>query len=138
MKIILISHSNLSVGMKETAEFIMGKNNDLIAIPAYTNQEEKFEDTVLDLLNKNDKKELIIFITDILGGSVTQKLMNLTASASNALIISGMNLPLVLELSTKQNLLMNQESLHVIEQSIADSKDSIKIVELSKLEEDSF
>lgn len=138
MKLVLISHSNLAVGMKDTVEYIMGKMDNLIAIPAYTNKDIDLESTVSTILEESETDELIIFVTDIIGGSVTQYLLKVTSTMDNIVIVSGMNLPLILEFLTKETLIDSKESIIEIQKAINLSKESIKIVELNKLDEDEF
>ncbi len=71
MKIVLASHSNLAQGMKDTAEFIMGKQENLSAITAYVDEKVDFSAQLTALISEM-AEEPIIFISDLLGGSVNR------------------------------------------------------------------
>ncbi|MTD38693.1 hypothetical protein GIX45_08630 [Erwinia sp. CPCC 100877] len=97
MKFILASHSNLAKGMKETAEFIMGKQENLEAIAAYVDDSVELNDQLRAVV-KDAGKEPILFLSDIKGGSVNRTITEFIKEHSNYFLIAGMSLPLVLEL----------------------------------------
>jgi fructoselysine and glucoselysine-specific PTS system IIA component len=97
MKLILASHSTLAKGMKETAEFIMGKQENLEAIAAYLDDSVALPDQLRATV-KNVGEEPIIFLSDIKGGSVNRIITEFINGKSNYFLIAGMSLPLVLEL----------------------------------------
>ena len=78
-------------------------------------------DAILQQLSEND--ELIAF-TDLLGGSVTNQLLQY-ALKENVYIVSGLNLPLLLDiLLADENTPVNE----VIETGIANARDQIVFV----------
>lgn len=95
-KILIATHGKFAEGIISSAEIITGKQENLFFINAYvdeTSVEEKME-TFLEE-NVSDDDTLIIF-TDIFGGSVNQTATRYL-SRGNINIISGFNLPLLLE-----------------------------------------
>lgn len=93
-KIILASHHNLAIGMKETLEYIMPNLGDVTAIAAYTTNapvDQEIDNALVDL---TDTDEAIIF-TDLLGGSVNQNFIRYL-SLPNIHVITGMNLPVIM------------------------------------------
>lgn len=99
MKIILASHCKLAEGMKQTAEFF-----GLFGLESIeqTVQDSGFEKRARELLEKYKSQQIIVF-TDIIGGSVNQIFCRLLQDYQFHLI-SGMNLPMILELGFKEDV----------------------------------
>lgn len=101
MKIILVSHGKLALGMKDTLQLIVGPRDDVIAYEAYEDGEgDKFIGQIKKLVSENTDEKFII-ITDVLGGSVNNEMTSLLKEHKNIYLITGMNLPLVITLATK-------------------------------------
>ncbi|WP_125762474.1 PTS sugar transporter subunit IIA [Companilactobacillus hulinensis] len=101
MKIILISHSNMAVGMKQTLSMIVGDNKEVMAFAAYINNDTSSIEKVKKFVSENSKEQIII-LTDLLGGSVNNEMMQLLKNHSNLYVITGMNLPLAMQLQIWQ------------------------------------
>lgn len=97
-KILLASHGKMAAGLKNTLEIFLGSTDSITAVSAYLDSSdnyiyeiESFIDSVHD--------DAIIF-TDINGGSVNQKVMQLVlASNKDIPVITSMNLPIVLSIA---------------------------------------
>ena len=101
MKIILVSHGKLALGMKDTLQLIVGPRDDVIAYESYEDGEgDKFICQIKKLVSENADEKFVI-ITDILGGSVNNEMTSLLKAHKNIYLITGMNLPLVITLATK-------------------------------------
>lgn len=101
MKIILVSHGKLALGMKDTLQLIVGPRDDVIAYEAYEDDKgDKFIGQIKKLVSENADEKFII-ITDVLGGSVNNEMTSLLKEHKNIYLITGMNLPLVITLATK-------------------------------------
>jgi Phosphotransferase system, mannose/fructose-specific component IIA len=72
MKIVLISHSNMAVGMKDTLNMIVGDDKNVLAFAAYINGSTAEIQKVKDLVENNQSEQFIV-LTDLLGGSVNTK-----------------------------------------------------------------
>ncbi len=97
LKILLVSHGRFAEGIKDAAEIIMGKQENLSFINAYTSDvtyEEQFEQymSTVDL-----SKDKLIIVADLFGGSVNQKTMN-AIDMSKVILVTGLCLPMLLEL----------------------------------------
>ena len=93
-KILIITHSLMAKGIKETVEFLAGSQNiDFACCFTDIKNPDVYLDEYLKNLSKNDK--LIIF-TDLKGGSVNQK-ASMRLKKDNFYLITGVNLPIVLE-----------------------------------------
>jgi fructoselysine and glucoselysine-specific PTS system IIA component len=101
MKIILVSHGKLALGMKDTLQLIVGPRDDVIAFEAYEDGKgDKFIDQIKKLVSENVDEKFVV-ITDVLGGSVNNEMTSLLKKNKNVYLITGMNLPLVITLATK-------------------------------------
>lgn len=94
MDIILASHGCLASGMKSAVEMILGKADYM---RCYDLKTYKMPSAILDEL-RGTKHNIII--TDLLGGSINNALMELM---EDNILITGMNLGLVLELCFHRN-----------------------------------
>jgi mannose/fructose-specific phosphotransferase system component IIA len=100
MKIVLISHSNMAVGMKDTLNMIVGDDKNVLAFAAYINGSTTEIQKVKDLIENNQNEQFIV-LTDLLGGSVNNEMMQLLENNKNIRLVTGMNLPLAMQLQLK-------------------------------------
>ncbi|GAB7306452.1 MULTISPECIES: PTS sugar transporter subunit IIA [Enterococcus] len=139
MKIVLASHSNLAQGMKDTAEFIMGKQENLSAITAYVDEKVDFSAQLTALISEM-AEEPIIFISDLLGGSVNRVITETIAGKENQFLIAGMNLPLVLEIVSMSFSAEPAKIKEQLQQVIVTATSGIKLIEVNpdQPDEDEF
>ncbi|AYE39130.1 PTS sugar transporter subunit IIA [Companilactobacillus zhachilii] len=123
MKIVLISHSNMAVGMKQTLNMIIGDDKNVLAFAAYVNGSTKEIDKVKNLV-ETSKDEQFIILTDLLGGSVNNEMMQLLENNTNVKLVTGMNLPLAMQLQLKGSTTekISDEELSTV---ISESKKSL-------------
>lgn len=139
MKIVLASHSNLAQGMKDTAEFIMGKQENLSAITAYVDEKVDFSAQITALISEM-AEEPIIFISDLLGGSVNRVITETIAGKENQFLIAGMNLPLVLEIVSMSFSAEPAKIKEQLQQVIVTATSGVKLIEVNpdRPDEDEF
>ncbi|EGP5014475.1 PTS sugar transporter subunit IIA (plasmid) [Enterococcus faecium] len=139
MKIVLVSHSNLAQGMKDTAEFIMGKQENLSAFTAYVDEKVDFSAQLTALISEM-AEEPIIFISDLLGGSVNRVITETIAGKENQFLIAGMNLPLVLEIVSMSFSAEPAKIKEQLQQVIVTAISGIKLIEVNpdQPDEDEF
>lgn len=131
-KILLATHGNFASGIKSSLEIILGEQETVHAIDAYVG-ERSFEDQLKAYLKTiNEQKDIVIIMTDLFGGSVNQKAMNLVQS-DHIHIVTGLNLPLLLEL---QLLTEEQCTKEKIKQLINTSREQVMYVDRVDTEED--
>ena len=102
----------------------MGSLENVFLIQAYVDKNKSLKeeiDSVLEHINNHD--ELIVF-TDLMGGSVTNQILQY-ALKENVFIISGFNLPLLLEILLADPL---SPVMEVIETGIANARNQIVFV----------
>lgn len=103
MKIILVSHGKLALGLKDTLEMIVGQIDGLYALAAYSDGSEDQYLKAIDAIIETDSTEPILIITDVLGGSVNNEVWQLLATHPQLIVLTGMNLPLLMTLVTYPN-----------------------------------
>lgn len=123
-KFLIAAHGTFPSGIQSSLEIIMGSLENVFLIQAYVGENKSLKeeiDSVLEHINNED--ELIVF-TDLMGGSVTNQILQY-ALKENVYIISGFNLPLLLEV-----LLADPSSpvLEVIETGINNARNQIVFV----------
>jgi fructoselysine/glucoselysine PTS system EIIA component len=123
-KYLIAAHGTFATGIHSSLELIIGKMENVFLIQAYTGENRSIKeelDIVLQQINSND--ELIVF-TDLMGGSITNQVLQY-ALKENVYIVSGFNLPLLLDI-----LLADTDTPvnEVIETGISNAKDQIVFV----------
>lgn len=104
-KILMAAHGKFAEGIKSSAELILGKQDNLYIINAYLDEiplEKKLDDFFKSI---DFEKDTLLVLTDVFGGSVNQKIIG-NYQVNNMKLISGMNLPLLLEM-----LMLNEEDV---------------------------
>ena len=112
--ILLASHGNLAIGLKNTVEFFLGDSKNIISVAAYIDSSDEYLKVINDFIDNVDEKDAIIF-TDIFGGSVNQQVTTLVYNSGKKIpIIANMNLPIVMQLalSDEFNLLKLEEEIN--------------------------
>lgn len=106
--IIIASHHQLAAGMKKTLDFLTGCAN-VYEISAYVDDTDINNqiDAVIDQIEPGDE---LFILTDIMGGSVTQKFFPYCSDRIH--VISGMNLPLVIALALSPEKAFKSEDIH--------------------------
>jgi fructoselysine and glucoselysine-specific PTS system IIA component len=96
-KFIIASHGNFSSGIKSALDIIIGKMENVFIIDAYVDGNDTIEEALRTVLaNVQEKDELVVF-SDLMGGSITNQVLRF-ALKENVHIISGMNLPLLIDI----------------------------------------
>lgn len=117
-RVIIASHHNMSEGLSETLRFIMNHSQvseDIIVVNAYVDEKETdITDRVAKLFDTFANDDEVLILTDMMGGSVTQKFIPYLND--NVHMIAGVNLPLALGLLltiesdlTAENIIFNIE-----------------------------
>lgn len=98
-KMLLISHSKLALGLKQTLEFFTGQSEDIVALAAYLDEGSDYLIELQEFID-NAKEENAVIFTDIYGGSVNQQVTAMIIGSGKEIpIITGMNLPIVLSVA---------------------------------------
>jgi fructoselysine/glucoselysine PTS system EIIA component len=123
-KFLIATHGTFAGGIKSSLDIIIGQIENLFIIEAYVDGNKSIEDALNNVLkNINDNDELIIF-SDLLGGSITNQILRY-ALKENVHVISGINLPLLIEVMLADNEMPLTEVMQI---AIANAKDQIVYV----------
>lgn len=130
-KLLVASHGSLADGIRSSLTILTGETKNVTFLNAYVNKEDIDETLNRFFSDLKDSDEAIIF-TDLLGGSVNQKIV-LRAQKKKAFIIAGFNLPIILEVlltaepitekSLKQMIEKSRKSLLLVNQKPDAGKD---------------
>ena len=134
MRFVMATHGTFAVGIKESIKLIAGEFKNLKALSCYMKEDFNLKDEI-DKILLEGKGEEIIVVTDIFGGSVNNAFVERIPENKNLFVISGLNLPLRLELlgeyedySSAENLIINSisntnDSIHFCNQEINNNID---------------
>ena len=115
MKYICASHGQMASGIKNTIEMILGKQKNVYAINAYVEGRD-FGEELRNLIDSFDAHEQVIVFTDVFSGSINQVVSG-QMKKYNMKVITGINLPLVMEIVMRQAPLEDSEITDILEQS---------------------
>jgi len=123
-KFLIATHATFSAGAKSSLEMIIGSTENLFIIQAYVDGNKDIEEEVKTITGQlSDEDELIVF-TDILGGSVTNQLLQQIIQP-NVHVVSGFNLPLLIDIILGDAATPVAE---VIEEAIINAKEQMVYV----------
>jgi mannose/fructose-specific phosphotransferase system component IIA len=123
-KFLIATHGAFAKGIKSSLDIIIGETDNVFLIQAYLDENIVVEDELAAVLtNITGADELIIF-TDLLGGSVNNIMLR-EALKENVHIVSGFNLPLVIEIMMGD---ANTPVIEVIESAITNAKEQMVYV----------
>lgn len=119
---LLASHGKFAEGILGSFQMILGDAPNITVLCAYTKKnEETLEHTVKKIICERNRKEDLIVVTDVFGGSVNNEFMKYL-NEPGVYLVTGMNLPLLLELYSNQNM----ESRDMIRLAIASAQNNLK------------
>ncbi len=95
-KYLIATHGTFSTGAKSALNMIIGDMVNLYIIEAYVDDTVNIEDQIKSVLDEIGAEDELIIFSDIMGGSVTNQLLQ-QALQPNMHIVSGFNLPLLIE-----------------------------------------
>lgn len=125
--VILATHGKFASGIKSSIDMIVGQCENLLVLDCYNEKEFDLEKQIECILsNYVDYKK--IFVVDIKGSSIYNKISEYINE--DIVLISGLNLPLVIE------ILQNDEN--DLESIIENVKNQIEIYKPIYLEDEEF
>lgn len=124
-KILIATHGNLASGAKSTLEFLVGNIVDITCIDAYVDPDENLIDILENYFSKIDADDEVIVFTDIKGGSVNQKIIQY-AMKPNIFLITGFNLPILLELA----IMDKKITVESLEEMIDICKNQLELIKI--------
>ena len=93
MKILIIGHGRFAEGIKSAANIIVGDLSEVTFMNTYVDD----IDFHVELDNYFSENKNVLVLTDLLGGSVNQAIIQYITKV-NIDVITGINIPLILEI----------------------------------------
>jgi mannose/fructose/sorbose-specific phosphotransferase system IIA component len=115
--IIVITHGDLSSELVKTAEMIMGKQENIETI-TFTVKEslDTLRQSAKAAVDKFAAEDGCLILTDIMGGSATNVCAELIKN-DKVEVVTGVNLPMIIEAAAQRNMLNLKELAAKIEKS---------------------
>ena len=123
-KFLIATHGGFAKGVHSSLELIIGSIENIHLIQAYVDENKPIGEEVTTLLADAGNDEEWIIFSDLLGGSITNQILQV-ALRENVHIVAGFNLPVLLEV-----LLADTDSPveEVIEQAIFNAREQLVYV----------
>ena len=117
---MIAGHGKFAEGLANTAEMITGTKVDYLCL--YINDEDP--DKIIEkYVSEVDSADRLLIFTDIIGGSVNQKLLMYT-NCPNIYLFSGTNLPMVLSAILMEDDMSDND----IEEIIMEAREGIQFM----------
>ncbi|HEY4194499.1 MAG TPA: hypothetical protein VGM63_03130 [Mucilaginibacter sp.] len=123
-KFLIATHGAFAKGIKSSLDIIIGETDNVFLIQAYLDEGRSVEDELAEVLNMVTSDEELIIFTDLLGGSVNNIMLR-NALRENVHIVSGFNLPLLIEIILGD---ADTPVIEVIESAINNAKEQMVYV----------
>ena len=121
-QILIATHGKMASGIRYTVELIVGKMEGIETIDAYVTPEDNVEEKFKEYFRKHEQDRVIVF-TDLMGGSVNQKLMEYS-KRENVTLITGTNLPVLMQVMLADDDVTDDE----IQEYIEDARSELQMV----------
>ena len=135
-QIVLASHGGLADGARDTLDMIIGDVSNVHTISLARDDKDQIEDRALALIDSFDPSDAVYVLTDMLGSSVNNQMVSLNTKRPEVTVISGMNLPLILEIALSDEPLSEAALAEVIKQSRAGIQDIAALMRVTARQEE--
>lgn len=95
-RFLIMSHGHMASGIKSSVEILTGPCEAIAAIDCYVDDSD-YVPAVRDFIEGNAKGDESVIFTDILGGSVFQKVIQERPETHGVMHVTGTNLAVVIE-----------------------------------------
>ncbi len=117
--ILLVSHYTFAQSLKETVELIIGVKKNLAAVSISKDDKiDFFSEKLKNAVNSLDEGDGVLILADMFGGSPSNVALSLYAKNDKVKIITGVNLPIVIEA-----LMYSHKSLEELVRIILEKKE---------------
>lgn len=123
-KFLIAAHGAFAKGIKSSLDMIIGETDNVFLIQAYLDESRPVEDELADVLENLKADEELVIFTDLLGGSVNNVMLR-NALRENVHIVSGFNLPLLIEIILADT---DTPIIEVLESAITNAKEQMVYV----------
>jgi fructoselysine and glucoselysine-specific PTS system IIA component len=126
-KFLIATHGKFASGIKSSLDMIIGAQDNIFVLDAYTENNVPIQDHLDAILNEIEIGDELVVFTDIMGGSITNQIIQ-RINSGNAHIVSGVNLPLLIEVILSDP---DEDLQKVLDDAVENAK--TQIVYVSKL-----
>ena len=123
-QILIATHGKMASGIRYTAELIVGKMAEITTIDACVTPEDNVEKKFEEYFEQHENDRIFVF-TDLMGGSVNQKLLGYSQK-ENVTLITGTNLPVLMQVMMADDDVTEDE----IREFIDDAREELQVVDL--------
>jgi fructoselysine and glucoselysine-specific PTS system IIA component len=123
-KFLIATHGHFARGVKSSLDIIIGQTENIFLIEAYVEANKGIESELKTFIENTSVNEELIIFTDLLGGSITNQVLQAT-KGRNVHVISGFNLGLLIEVIMAD---IETPAGQVIEEAIANAKEQMVYV----------
>lgn len=122
---IIVTHGDLAEELRHTTELIVGKLSGCYAISGSDFCDEEVIARIKEIIDNEPKCNAIVFV-DYFGGSCCINTVRAVKGLKNVSVISGVNLPILLDFMTKRDSIGFQE---MVDHLINRGKESVRLIE---------
>lgn len=97
-QIILASHGGLAAGAKDTLEMVLGDVSNVHVVSLARDDKEPITNKVEAMIATFNADDTVYVLTDMLGSSVNNNMVELSKNGTKFTVVSGFNIPLALTL----------------------------------------
>lgn len=134
--VLICTHGNTGAEMIKSAEMICGEQDNCDVVPFLMGQSlDELRTTLKNTVEQYKTDEAVICLTDLKGGTPFNTLVALSESHANMTVITGVNIPMLLQLLVYRNQLSEDE---LIDDIITTGKEGIFKFEVTDVEDDDF
>ncbi len=123
---IIVTHGQLGEELLRTVGLIVGEVHDCYALSSSDLGDEKVVRSIHEILDRNNAKGTVVFV-DYFGGSCGALCVRATRGIEGVKVISGVNLPILLDFVTKQGIMGLDE---IVDHLIHRGRESVRVIEL--------
>jgi PTS system mannose-specific IIA component len=122
---IIVTHGTLAGELHHTTELIVGKLEDCYPISGSDIRDDEIIARIRDIIGKTKAKNAVVFV-DYFGGSCCINSVRAVQGLKGVKVISGVNLPMLLDFATKRDSLGFQE---MVDHLLRRGRESVKLVD---------
>lgn len=135
ISLIICTHGALSTGLLDAAQMIFGDTKDCYALPLTPDLGfEEYRNQVAELKERISETKRVVFLVDMYGATPFNTALSTLTEELDALVIYGINLPLLLELlALKSQSETATDFLEKLEATVIASQQSIGCSSVNQL-----
>lgn len=123
---VIASHAHFAAGINESVELLLGKRDNVRTVSMFVDGNDDVSSAVREVVNDVAGADELVICTDLLGGSVNNEFVKVAQELRpDALIVTNMNLPLLLQLLIADE---NEPAADIIREICATDETRVKFV----------